>query len=93
MKTMLSSFDGHSMIDIGTQAMAGIGRRTSETGNTNSRTSWKRPMTRPSGTATSAASEKPKRMRRQLSSDMHQEFGVVDRAREAFVAPAPARAR
>ena len=34
MKTMLSSFDGHSMIDIGTQAIAGIGRSTSTSGNT-----------------------------------------------------------
>ena len=38
MKTMLSSFVGHSMIDIGTQAMAGIGRSTSETGKMSSRT-------------------------------------------------------
>ncbi len=78
MKTMLCSLVGHSMIAIGTQAMAGIGRSTSETGKTTSRISLKRPITRPSGTATSAASEKPKRMRRQLSSDVHQEFGVVD---------------
>ena len=68
MKTMLSSFVGHSMIDIGTQAMAGIGRSISETGNTISRTSLKRPITRPSGTAMSAASMKPMQMRRQLSS-------------------------
>ena len=44
MKTMLSSFVGHSMIDIGTQAIAGIGRSTSDTGKTNSRTSRKRPI-------------------------------------------------
>ena len=30
MKTMLSSFEGQSMIDIGTQAIAGIGRRISD---------------------------------------------------------------
>ena len=34
MKMMLSSFVGHNMIDIGTQAMAGIGRNISETGKT-----------------------------------------------------------
>ena len=67
MKMMLSSFDGHSMIDIGTQAMAGIGRSISEIGKTISRTSLKRPMIRPSGTATTAAMLKPNRMRRQLS--------------------------
>ena len=32
MKTMLCSLVGHSMIAIGTQAIAGIGRSTSETG-------------------------------------------------------------
>ena len=78
MKTMLCSLVGHSMIAIGTQAIAGIGRSTSATGKTSSWTSLKRPMTRPSGTATSAASEKPMRMRRQLSSDMQQEFRIVE---------------
>ena len=53
MKTMLCSLVGQSMIAIGTQAMAGIGRSTSETGNTTSWISLKRPMIRPSGTATS----------------------------------------
>ena len=32
MKTMLASLFGQSMIDIGTQAIAGIGRRISTTG-------------------------------------------------------------
>ena len=73
------------MIAIGTQAIAGIGRRTSQTGNKISCTSLKRPISSPSGTATSAASEKPIRMRRQLSSDMHQELGSWIALREAFV--------
>ena len=38
MKTMLASLFGHSMIDIGTQAIAGIGRRISTTGMNRSRT-------------------------------------------------------
>ena len=38
MKTMLASLFGHSMIDIGTQAIAGIGRSTSTTGMNRSRT-------------------------------------------------------
>ena len=37
MKTMLASLFGHSMIDIGTQAIAGIGRRISTTGMNRSR--------------------------------------------------------
>ena len=56
------------MIDIGTQAIAGIGRSTSDTGKMISRASRKRPMTSPSGTAMTAASMKPNKMRRQLSS-------------------------
>ena len=78
MKTMLSSFDGHSMIDIGTQAIAGIGRNTSATGNTNSRISRKRPITRPSGMATTLASMKPIRMRRQLSAEWAKNFGSLN---------------
>ena len=93
MKTMLSSFVGHSMIDIGTQAIAGIGRSTSVTGNTNSRSQRNRPITSPSGTATTVASEKPMKMRRQLSIDMHVELRIVQRAHEAVRAPARARAR
>ena len=88
MKTMLSSFDGHSMIDIGTQAMAGIGRSTSETGNTNSRTSRKRPMTSPSGTAMRVASMKPKKMRRQLSITCLTNWVVASCARASFQTPA-----
>ena len=78
MKTMLSSFVGHSMIDIGTQAMAGIGRSTSATGNTNSRMSRKRPITRPSGTAITVASMKPMRMRRQLNTTCEMNFGSAN---------------
>ena len=33
MKTMLTSLSGHSMMEIGTQAMAGIGRSVSSAGN------------------------------------------------------------
>ena len=66
MKTMLSSFVGHSMIDIGTQAIAGIGRSTSTSGNTAWRNRTNRPMARPSGTATTLATAKPMKMRRQL---------------------------
>ena len=85
MKTMLSSFDGHSMIDIGTQAIAGIGRSTSVTGNTNSRTSRKRPITSPSGTATSAASRKPKHDAAAAQRDCAEEFRIVERARLALL--------
>jgi hypothetical protein len=33
MKTMLTSLSGHSMMEIGTQAIAGMGRKTSIAGN------------------------------------------------------------
>ena len=78
MKTMLSSFEGQSMIDIGTQAMAGMGRNTSDTGKMNSRMTRKRPMTRPSGTATMVASRKPMRIRRQLSTTWEKNFGSLN---------------
>ena len=39
MKTMLTSLSGHSMMDIGTQAIAGIGRNTSIAGNSRPRVS------------------------------------------------------
>lgn len=42
-------------------------------------------MTRPSGTATSAASEKPNMILAATQHDVHQEFGIVDRPREAGV--------
>ena len=84
MKTMLSSFDGHSMIDIGTQAMAGIGRRTSEIGKTISRTSLKRPMIKPSGTATTAAMRKSDQDAAAAQHHMHEELGVVRCPHQAF---------
>ena len=78
MKTMLSSFEGHSMIDIGTQAMAGIGRNTSDTGKMSSRMTRKRPITKPSGTATTVASRNPIRIRRQLSTTCEKNFGSLN---------------
>ena len=59
MKTIDSSFVGQSMIAIGTQAMAGIGRVTSQIGNTISRRMRKRPISSPSGIATALARVKP----------------------------------
>src|ERR1700712_356316 len=47
MKTMLASLFGHSMIDIGSQAIAGIGRRISTTGMNRSRTRSYLPIANP----------------------------------------------
>ena len=84
MKMMLSSFDGHSMIDIGTQAMAGIGRRISEIGKTISRTSLKRPMIKPSGTATTAAIAEADQDAAAAQHHVHEELGVVRSAHQAI---------
>ena len=70
MKTMLASLFGHSMIDIGTQAIAGIGRRISTHGMKKSRTRRYLPISRPSGTPIAVAMKKPIRMRRTLMRDV-----------------------
>ena len=54
------------MIDIGTQAIAGIGRNISITGMKRSRTRSYFPIARPSGTPITIAITKPTRMRRTL---------------------------
>ena len=67
MKTMLTSLLGHSMIDIGTQAIAGIGRSTSIAGSSEPA----RPAVAPDQHAqaprpAAVATAKPSRMRRTL---------------------------
>ena len=66
MKTMAASLLGHSMIDIGTQAMAGIGRNISTPGMNRSRTLRYFPITSPNGTPTAMAIMNPSRIRRTL---------------------------
>ena len=84
MKTMLSSFDGHSMIDIGTQAMAGIGRNTSVTGNTSSRMRRKRPISSPSGMAIDGREQESDQDAAAAQRHVGEEFRVAERARGAL---------
>jgi len=68
MKMMLSSFVGHNMIAIGTQAMAGIGRNYLGHGKDDlAHQPGNGPMTSPSGTANRRGNGKSRSgMRRQL---------------------------
>ena len=64
-----------SMIAIGTQAIAGIGRSTSATGKMISWTSLKRPMIRPSGTADHRREREAEEDAPAAQEDVQQEFG------------------
>ena len=71
------------MMAIGTHAIAGMGRMTSDTGSTSSRNTWKRPISMPSGTAVRVARQKPQAMRRQLMT-MFMPKSALCSAREAL---------